>query len=656
MKNKIFIFIYLLGSIIGFSSCVDFLDQTPDAQALSEEDVFTDYDLSQRFIDQLYIRYAYFDDIDMTGYEQNKPFGYQFNFGRSAYGSRNERISDNCFMHGSREWHTNTKNRIGTWPGTDGTYYNEGSGARFGTFWRAIRVCNLSIKNIDRIKDLTDAQRAKILGSAYFLRGHFYFSLLQGWGGMPYITEPVDPAANMDFPRLSYSETAKRIAEDFETAAQYLPIVYNSSDIENEKVTNYGRPTKMACYAYKGKALLWGASPFSNPGNDTNLWKEAAVALGEAIQLAESSGYYKLTTLANFKSLCTNVNEDALQEIIFGRLFIEQNSDPHNAVSFLMKDVCLNGFVGGESVTENLASTFPWNNGEPINNSTSEYKTTPYYGDGITHTGRDPRFYESILFNGHANAIWGSKGRVAQIWNTTTGTFNALTEGNITYPGSTGKPIDLLVDGQNKASGGYTYTGYYIWKLFASAYSTGGKVTNMFNYIRLADIYLYYAEAANRAWGPTGAPQGISGFTMTAVESINKVRARQFGVGTGVPYDGRAVTDPIMPAFDPASADAWLRPGDWQEFEQKIRNEIRIEQAFEEKRFYDLRRWNILLDPSVTKSMGMLIDRTGPKSFNYTVVPTGISYDLILTEKNLLFPVPVNDTYLGPVFNQNPGW
>ena len=67
-------------------------------------------------------------------------------------------------------------------------YWVEGSETRDTVIWKAIRVANLSIANIDRIPNATEEQRAKILGLAYFLRGHFYFMLLQGWGVMPYFT------------------------------------------------------------------------------------------------------------------------------------------------------------------------------------------------------------------------------------------------------------------------------------------------------------------------------------------------------------------------------------------------------------------------------------------------------------------------------------
>ena len=150
-------------------------------------------------------------------------------------------------------------------------------------------------------------------------------------------------------------------------------------------------------------------------------------------------------------------------------------------------------------------------------------------------------------------------------------------------------------------------------------------------------MYLYYAEAANRAWGPTAAPQGIAGFNLTAVDAINKVRNRAG-----------------MPEFDPNSPHAWLKPGTVAEFEQKIRNEIRIETCFEEKRFYDLRRWHMMTNPEIATMYGMYIEKTGPENFTYNVVPVG--FNLQWKEFHHLFKIKNSDTELGPNFEQNPGW
>ena len=619
MKNVLKHLLFI-GLFFNFSSCSDFLDRRPDAIALSEEEVFSDYESSQKFIDQLLAPWTYFDDNDL----QNAQSGlYEYDtHGKTAYGLR-ERIVDNCIGNQQYSWVALCNWRSGSQSNSTDRYWSEGSDLRYETFWKAIRIANISIANLDRIENATTEQKAKILGLAYFCRAHFYFMLVQGWGGMPYITEPLDPYDDMDFVRLSYAETCQKIAEDFETAAGYLPMIVDNID--------YGRPSKMGAIAYKAKALIWAASPYSNPDNNRQLWVDAAVALGEAIVMAENSGYYKLIDFVDFKKLFTECNDETFKEILFGRYW--------DSYRFTMavyhvgiKSVEFgNGAFGAESVTENLAQCFGWSNGETIDPASEEYRTQPYEGFGSAgggHDGRDPRFYQSILYNGAVTPQVSATNRKVEIWNLSTYDGVAATE--------------LTTDAQGQALNGFTLTGYYNWKLYCNTYAGSGTRYQriMWNYIRLADLYLYYAEAANRAWGPDGTPSGTpSGFSMTATQSLNKIRER-----CG------------MPLFNSAASEPWLRPGSVDEFEKTIRNEIRIETCFEEKRFYDVRRWAMCTNPDVLTMLGMWITRTGENTFTYQVTSLSASLHLRWADRHHLFRIKNNDIYLGPNFVQNPGY
>ncbi len=609
--KQIFNILFFAGILLGTCSCVDFLDRAPDSEAYTDTDVFTDYEKSQKFIDQLLIPYRYFDDNDIC----NKENSVDGTHGKRAYGLR-ERITDNCIANQQYSWVTLNSYRNGNFTNPTDNYWAEGSELRYTTIWKAIRVANLSIANIDLIKNGADSDKAKILGMAYFLRGHFYFMLLQGWGGMPYVTEPLDPESDMDLPRETYTQTARYIAQDFEKAAEYLPMV-----VPNEE---WGRPSKMAAIAYKAKALLWGACPFANPGNDRKLWEDAAIALGQAIDMAEKSGYYQLIDIANFKQLFVDTNSETLKEILFGRAFNNYGLWFAPYFSGIKSTEFGNGAMGAESVTENLAQCFTWNNGEPVDPNTEEYKHHPFTGDGVSHTGRDPRFYQTLLFNGASTPQVAAKGRTVEIWNESYDNKQAA---------------ELNVNATYNALNGFTFTGYYNWKLFSAAYVTRANVNIMWNYIRLADLYLYYAEAANRAWGPNTAPSGISGFSLTAVGSLNKIRERAG-----------------MPLFDDASPHAWLKVGSVENFERHVRNETRIETCFEEKRFYDLRRWNRMLDADVQTMYGLYIHKTGENSFTYTVTPLPDNLNLKWKDFHYLFRIKPSDTYLGPNFDQNPGW
>jgi len=601
--------------ILGFSSCVDFLNQTPDAIAYSDNEVFTDYPKSQQFINQLMAPYCYFDDNDVINSNVSTYSGKYH--GKQMYGLR-ERMTDNCLCNPQYSWIPLVYYRDGNTWDNRGTYWSEDSQLRWETIWKAIRVANLSIKNVDRIENVTKVQKDKILGMAYFLRAHFYFMLLQGWGGMPYVTEPLNPAQDLDLPRDSYVLTAQKIAKDFDSAAAHLPLVIPDAE--------WGRPSKMGAIAYKAKALIWAASPFANPDNKQTLWEDAAIACGQAIQLAEGSGYYKLVPLDNFKKLFVDCDGETLKEVLFGRSF---NNTPFWFAPYycaIKSTEFGSGQFGAESVTENLAQCYPWSNGESIDPKTDEYKHNPYNGDGTQHTGRDPRFYQTLLYNGAVTPQVSATGRTVQIWNKSFDNVQAKE----------------LLTSNGSVVNGYTQTGYYNWKLFSNAFITTGAKTNvMWNYVRLADVYLYYAEAANRAWGANATPpqDKLPGFSLSAVNTLNKVRERA-----------------NMPDYDNASPNAWLHLGTVEEFEQKVRNESRIETAFEEKRFYDLRRWRIMLDPNVLTMYGMYIEKTAAGKFIYTVTPLSSSLNLKWSDRFYLFYIKNSDTYLGHNFVQNPGW
>lgn len=620
MKNIIAKAFSVVSLFAGLTSCESYLDKAPESTAFSNEQVFTDYEKSQAYVDQLLI----------PGYYNENP--WQLGTGTGAilngypqgmWGTR-DRWTDDCMINtaptvasnGEKYLRTGEFYKCATTGGSGA--YSENDYQRFNVKWRGIRVANTAITNISRITNATPEEKGQILGLAYYMRAHFYFELLQGWGGMPWIPRPLSPDANLDLPRDSYKTTAQKIAASFDSASVYLPVVVASED--------WRRPSKVAALAYKAKALVWAASPFSNPQGDQQLWKDAAIAAGQAIDAAEKSGYYHLVDISNWRKLFADVNEEAFHEVLYGHFEKDRILDNKTSEDFQycgIKSTAFGAGNGAESPTENMAQCFSWSNGEPVNPTTDEYKYTPFTGDGIKHIGRDPRFNLTFVYNGQKNPMTDRENRKVEIWNES---YNKVSS------------RDLLVDAQIVPTAGYTVTGYYNWKLFPEPYyQVGNKANLMYNYMRLADIYLYYAEAANRAWGPTAAPQGIPGFSMTAVDALNKIRIRA-----------------NMPIYD--NSKPWLTIGSAAEFEAKIRNEFRVETAFEAKRFYDLRRWKMMTDPSVLIQKGLYIKRTAANTYEYTVVRLMDDYQLKWQEPHYLFPINPTDTFLGPNFVQNPGW
>lgn len=87
-------------------------------------------------------------------------------------------------------------------------------------------------------------------------------------------------------------------------------------------------------------------------------------------------------------------------------------------------------------------------------------------------------------------------------------------------------------------------------------------------------------------------------------------------------------------------------------FTAKVRNERRVELAFEGHRFYDIRRWKIAGQDDVRNIYGVEITKAGD-TFNYKKVLIQKAY---WNDKMYLFPFPQNEVYMNPNLKQNPGW
>ena len=159
MKKMIRQIVFMAVVGVGLVSCVDFLDRVPDSVAFTDDEIFTDYTKSLEFINQVMIPYRYLDDNDVEG--KFTADNYGGTHGKNAYGLR-ERITDNCLYNPRVSWVAINRYRNGDFWSDRGIYWCEGSDIRFETIWKAIRITNVSIANVDRIVDLTEEQEAKI--------------------------------------------------------------------------------------------------------------------------------------------------------------------------------------------------------------------------------------------------------------------------------------------------------------------------------------------------------------------------------------------------------------------------------------------------------------------------------------------------------------
>jgi hypothetical protein len=270
--------------------------------------------------------------------------------------------------------------------------------------------------------------------------------------------------------------------------------------------------------------------------------------------------------------------------------------------------------AGRVNPSQNLVDAFPMRSGRPITDPNSGYDPQNPYAN------RDPRLDDNILYN---DVQFGSGG-------------NIVITGN--YPDDN-KEKNKNQDNRGRENA--TRTGYYLKKLLRSEVSASkglSKQYHIYPRIRYTEIFLAYAEAANDAWGPKNDPTGI-GFT--AYDVIKKIRERA-GLGTDV--IGRALPE----------GDAYLEEcaNDQAKMTDLIRNERRIELCFENKRFWDIRRWLLPIDEPVR---GMSIDRNDKtKKLTYTVIHVeDRNFD---SSFQYYGPIPKSEVLKWSNLKQNRGW
>lgn len=350
------------------------------------------------------------------------------------------------------------------------------------------------------------------------------------------------------------------------------------------------RATRGAAQALKARVLLYAASPLFNGQNiDAN---------------------NPLTGYASYDKERWKLAADAARELIeeqkfallpnFKNVFITQNN---SEVIFFRQggnntDIeNTNGPVGFAAVargrtnpTQELVDAFPTNTGLPITDPASGYNSNDPY------TNRDPRLTMSVIYNG---ARW---------LNTEIQTF----EGGQHRPGG--------------AEPG-TKTSYYMRK-FMGDFENATQYSNTSHdwiILRYAEVLLNFAEAENEYHGATAE-----------VYQVLKDLRQRAGIAPGA--DGMyGLKENMTP----------------EEMRDVIRNERRIELAFEEHRFWDIRRWKIAQQVYVNRLHGMSIIKEGPV-FNYNVVE--VFRPIFSAPKMYLYPIPYDEVVKNDNMRQNPGW
>jgi len=534
--KKFNIFIYLLFSTLLYScNFNEYLDKA-ETGGISEDEVFGDYIQTERYLANIY---------------SGLPFEWMpvnsFTYAAASDEAKCPVIYYNGPQVYTRGLLSPTFNPIDNW----------------GSLYASIRKVNRLIEKIDDVPAVNVSQlsgKTRMKGEAYFLRAFFYQELFKRYGGVPIIDRVLQITDDLNIPRNTAEEVANFIAEDCDTAVPLLETVNSSSNI--------GRATKGAAMMIKARALLLVASPLHNPSNLKTHWELAAAAAKAIIDMQ----LYDVD--ADYKGL---FHKRSASNLIY------QSTVNHTGWVRNMLVPSMNGNAWIQPL-QNLVDAYEMANGKGIEEAGSGYDANNPY------VGRDPRFYQSILYNG---STW--KGENIQ-----------------TFVGG--------LDGLTSAEGGLTQTGYYLRKLIdenASVSPDYRPGDHYWVYMRYEDVLLMYAEAENEAQSsPTSA----------VYTAINQVRNRV-----------------QMPSLAEGLNQAQMR--------ERIRNERRVELAFEGHRIWDIRRWEIA-SAAMDAAYGMRITR-GANGFNYQTFRVE---DRIYDEAFNLFPIPQSERNRNNQLGQNPGY
>ena len=501
-----------------------------------------------------------------------------------------------------------------------------------------IQYANKFLTIVDKVKWAPSAASKqqmfidRLKGEAFGLRALFYYYLLTAHSGyaddgvlygVPLLTTPEDGSSDFNQPRATFADCVKQIFADCDSAMTLLPFDYidiaNIEDIPAKYVaigantSNYnlvfGKKainlmSGKCAEAIKAQVALLAASPAYRDQSGVTSADAAILAANVLKRIGGMEGFDPTGNIWYKNKTKLEPSASEMPEMLWRE---DHSKDAAQERDNFPPSLFGNGLV---NPSQNFVDAFPMRSGLPITAPNSGYDPQNPYAN------RDPRLADDVLYNG------------------VTLRRSEIITGN--YPNAKGESYDNL----NKDNA--TRTGYYLLKFLRDDVNPQGSSLieqyHIYPRIRYTEIFLAYAEAANDAWGPKSDPTGV-GFT--AYDVIKAIRERA-GLATN------EIGQPL------AEGDVYLEEcaGDQNKMRDLIRNERRIELCFENKRFWDLRRWMLPLNEAI-KGVEINLDKaTGELTYKYFEVEKR-EYD---NSYQMYGPIPKNEVLKWSNLKQNKGW
>ena len=635
-------------------SCSKYLDVVPD-NTLKLEDIFN---IKVEAYNALAKVYSYLPNDDQT-HVTSWSLGDEW-LGRLDLNTNTGNLRAIRIMRGLQ---SQTSPQLGLWSGTEGGK----------PLYQGIRQCEVFLANIDKVRDMTEGEKAEWKAQVKFLKGYFAFLLIQRYGPIVLPTGLASPTSTPEELFLSRSKV--------EDCFNYVLNLMNEA-IPNltERVSsnNLGQIDQVAAKAIKARVLVFRASPFFN-GNreyfgdfmdsdgqpffpqaeDKEKWKAAIDALNEAITLCEANGlglyhfakepfiYDRAAFTANPERMQTLYNLRMLivdpwnKELVWGNSnigYYDQGELAHSS-NIRLPEGYGDGVINEPSyswqwmgATYQMAERYYTENGLPIDEDltydfTNKYeiiKTPATNESGYTHWNgyMQPNTETIRLYMNREPRFYANLGITAGYWRSHTVRINTMFYGN--------------------SHGGYN-SSQHTTDFFATGIGTQKMVhpesqsgawqrTIKFPYpiIRMADLYLMKAEALNEYSGPSQEVYSL----------LDRVRDR-----AGIPSVEKAWSDASL-------AKTVNKHRSKEGLRDIILQERGIEFAFEGIHFWDMMRHK-----RATAAFSMPIwgwNHTGTTGTSFFVLD--VKQERRFTIRDCLWPIDLNEMNTNGKLIQNPGW
>lgn len=645
--------IFLFSVLLSLSSCDQYLDIIPD-DVPTMELAFSNRQNAERFL--------------ATCYSYVPPHGNVWKNPALATGDEVWNCAEETFYYSNR-----TSFRIAKGlQNTNDPYLNYWSGGNDGTnLFVAIRDCNIFLENVESVPDLISSERDRWIAEVKVLKAYYHYFLMQLYGPVPIIRENIPVSASI--------EEVKVVREPVDEVVKYIVELIDEATIDKDQpdpalplgirafATELGRLTLPAALAIKAKVLALAASPlfngnpdfsdyvnedgvnFINPEFDATKWEAARDALQEAIRVAHDAGHELYQFDDRLTGLQEPVSDTTLLELTLRNTITSRFSKEliwglgNNDVNTLqgIVNAPLTAYHQGQRIswvrsmhnpTLNVVEQFYSNKGVPINEDKTydfnnrykvmdvpdnhEYYLIDNFRTAYLNFYREPRYYAYLGFDG-------------------------------------GKWFTMEVDSDKKAYevhnkagqlagralDNYSITGYFAKKLvnykliMREGQDNSGTTSYAFPIIRLADLYLLYAEALNECKNEPDAE---------VYEYIQYVRDK-----AGLDLETGSLVDTWkLYSNNPA------KPTSKSGMRDIIRQERLIELAFEGQRFYDLRRWRLAMDYFNRPIRGWNVSEK--EELAYYQVTYIANREFML--RDYFWPIKTSDLYRNNKLVQSPQW